>query len=724
MKLPRLTLFVALLTLSLSSGLLPTFLAAAPGAVRKGAVSAELVAAQDSIAPGRTFLVALKLNHDEHWHSYWINPGTGYPTSLAWKLPAGFTAGPILWPTPHVVKDRRGSITGNGYEGEVYLFVELTAPLPGFRSSENPGQTPGGQQAATGSLKPGETVTLRAKADWLMCEDVCMPGGADLELTLPVTLEPKPASDAVAQAYAAMPRPIAGWSVTTSRSGSTLTVSLTPAAGTTHHPQNLHFFDTAGVVDYAAPQKITETNGAFILTLAIAKDAPADATRLTGVLASANGWLTAGGSTGASFDVAFGAAGPQTPDPRPQTPQASGLLGTLLLALLGGLILNLMPCVFPVLGIKVLGFVHQSGNDRRKIVAHGLVYTLGVLLSFWILAGVILALRASGQQIGWGAQLQSPSFVFGMAAFLLIFSLNLSGLFEIGLSATAVGGKLQMQQGYAGSFFSGILAVLVSTPCSAPFLAPALGAAFSPAFSAAESMLIFTFIATGLAAPYLLLSLFPAAVKLLPRPGAWMETFKQFMAFPLYATVGWLLWVLAGQTKDDDYALLFLMFGLVLVAMACWVYGRFPRAVGRILAAILLVAGLGLGWPKTITIASDTGYTVKWEHWSPEALAAARAAGRTVYVDFTARWCATCQTNKAAVFTSSEVLAELEKRNVLLLKADWTSKDPAITAELAKWNRSAVPFNLIYAPGRAEPIVLPELLIPGRVLEALAQAGK
>jgi thiol:disulfide interchange protein DsbD len=381
-----------------------------------------------------------------------------------------------------------------------------------------------------------------------------------------------------------------------------------------------------------------------------------------------------------------------------------------------------MPCVFPVLGIKILGFVNQAGSDRRKVIAHGLVYTLGVLLSFWILAGVILALRSSGQEIGWGAQLQSPGFVFGMAVFLLIFSLNLSGLFEIGLSATSVGGKLQMKQGYSGSFFSGILAVLVSTPCSAPFLAPALGAAFSTAFSASESMLIFTIIAIGLASPYLLLSLFPSAVKLLPRPGVWMETFKQLMAFPLYATVGWLLWVLAAQTKDDDNALLLILFALVLIAMAAWVYGRWAKPGARVAAAALLIGGLWFGWPESVdaSSAAESGYAVKWETWSPAALETARAAGRTVYVDFTARWCATCQTNKAAVFTSAAVLAELEKRNVLLLKADWTNRDPAITAELAKWNRSAVPFNLIYH-GTAEPVVLPELLTPGTVLEAFAK---
>jgi len=691
--------------------LLPAWLLAVPGPVRKGAVVAELVAAQASIQPGQTFRVALKLNHDEHWHSYWINPGTGYPTSLQWKLPEGFTAGPILWPTPHVVKDRRGQITGNGYEGEAFLFVELTAPA---------------------TLSAGESVTLRAKADWLMCEDVCMPGMADLELTLPVSAgTPEPDMKFARlfnNAFADLPKPLTGWTIAATRAGSNLTVKLTPAPGTTHRPQGLHLFDTAGLVDYAAPQTVVEDKGAIGFVLVVSKDAPADVTQLAGVISSANGWGGMHPGPGATFDIEIGApatAAILASASRPLSsgqPAAGGLFGTLLLAFVGGLILNLMPCVFPVLGIKVLGFVNQSGSDRGKVITHGLVYTFGVLLSFWILAGVILALRASGQQIGWGAQLQSPGFVFGMAAFLLIFSLNLSGLFEIGLSATAVGGKLQMQQGYAGSFFSGILAVLVSTPCSAPFLAPALGAAFSPSFSAGESMLIFTCIALGLALPYLLLSLFPAAVRLLPRPGAWMETFKQFMAFPLYATVGWLFWVLAGQTKDDDYALLFLVFGLVLVAMAAWVYGRFAKPAGRIVAAALLLAGVGLGWPKSAPVpVAGAGYSVKWEHWSPEAVTAARAAGRTVYVDFTARWCATCQTNKAAVFSSSEVLAEFGRRNVLLLKADWTSKDPAITTELAKWNRSAVPFNLIYAPGQAEPVILPELLTPGRVLEALAK---
>jgi len=718
--------FLRLLVL-LALPLWPAFLLAAPGPVKKGAVQAELIAPVKSIQPGKAFWVALKLDHDEHWHSYWINPGTGYPTSLRWKLPDGFKAGPIVWPTPHVVKDTRGNVTGHGYEKTALLFVEITPPA---------------------ALPIGQPVTLRAKADWLMCSEVCMPGNADLELNLVVSdAAPEPDMDHARifnNAFADLPQPLAGWAATASRAEKTVTLRLQPANASAPCPQNLHVFDSAGLIDFAAPQTITEENGALVAKLTVSADAPADATRLAGLLVSENGWGPTTPSHGASFDAELTASSQpsavsgqpvaQSPDlnsqpstlssqPAAPPPASTSLAGTLFLALIGGLILNLMPCVFPVLGIKVLGFVNQSGSDRSKVVRHGLVFSLGVLLSFWSLAGLLLALRAGGSQLGWGFQLQSPAFVFGMAAFLLIFALNLSGLFEVGLSATGVGGKLQMKEGYAGSFFTGILATLVATPCSAPFLAPALGAAL--ALSAVQSFLVFTAIALGLSAPYLLLSIFPQAVKLLPRPGAWMETFKQLMAFPLYATVGWLLWVLAGQTKDNDYALLFIVFGLVLVALAGWIYGRFHKGLSRAIALVCALGGLWLGWPKAEDAVPKTasGYAVKWEHWSPEAVAAARAAGRTIYVDFTARWCATCQTNKAAVFTSSDVLDALAKKNVLLLKADWTSRDPAITAELEKWGRSAVPFNLIYAPDKKDPVILPELLTPSVVLDHLAKAG-
>jgi thiol:disulfide interchange protein DsbD len=387
-----------------------------------------------------------------------------------------------------------------------------------------------------------------------------------------------------------------------------------------------------------------------------------------------------------------------------------------------------MPCVFPVLGIKILGFVNQAGHDKKKVVMHGLVFALGVLLSFWSLATVLAILRAGGDKIGWGFQLQSPAFVFTLACVMLVFAMNMSGVFEFGLSATGVGSDLQMKSGYAGSFFTGVLATVVATPCSAPFLAPALGAAL--ALSTLESFAIFTAIATGLAAPYLLLSIFPQAVKILPRPGAWMETFKQFMAFPLYATVGYLVWVLAGQTTDEG--LQNVLFGLVLIALAIWVYGRWnaPGAsAGRArfgVAGLVLVAavGLWLGWPHNAAARSAAAMAsgapeVVWEPWSKEAVAKLRAEGRPIYVDFTARWCATCQANKKLLFHNDEVLRTFAAKKIAALRGDWTNQDPRITAELAAYNRSAVPFNVIWLPGQEAPVILPELLTPGIVLNAL-----
>jgi thiol:disulfide interchange protein DsbD len=331
---------------------------------------------------------------------------------------------------------------------------------------------------------------------------------------------------------------------------------------------------------------------------------------------------------------------------------------------------------------------------------------------------VLAILRAGGDQLGWGFQLQSPVFVFGLAAVMLVFALNMSGLFEFGLSATGTGAGLQMKSGLTGSFFTGVLATVVATPCSAPFLAPALGAAL--ALSTFQSFVVFTAIALGLSLPYLLLSAFPGAVKLLPRPGAWMETFKQFMAFPLYATVGYLVWVLAGQVTENG--LLTVFFGLVLIAMGIWVYGRWRapgsspgRArFGLVGGLVLLALGAWTGWPQP-----PAPTDIAWEPWSAERVAQLRTEGRPVYVDFTARWCATCQANKKLVFGSAEVRRVFAEKKFATLRGDWTNRDPKITAELARWSRSAVPFDLIYLPGRPEPIELPELLTAGTVLDAV-----
>ena len=669
-------------------------------AAKPAPVKASLVAADASVKPGQPLTVALRLVHDAHWHTYWLNPGTGLATSLKWNLPAGWTAGEIQWPAPIILKDNAGNTVGNGYEGELFLPVTLTPPA---------------------NLTADTAIELKAAADWLMCAEICVPGSANVALTLPVSTDaPKPDAiygEKIRTTVAGLPRADGAWKVAASRDAKNLTLTITPAspaaslAGGSAAPK-LHFFSDDGLVAYDLPQTAKSNGqGGFTLVAPISPDGPKDAKKILGVLTTSTSWTSGSGAPlrGLRIDtpLTLAAAAPVS------TPIVQ-LLGTLVLAFLGGLVLNLMPCVFPVLGIKILGFVNQSGQAKQKVVLHGLVFALGVLLSFWSLAAVLAILRAGGQELGWGFQLQEPGFVFILAAVMLVFAMNMSGVFEFGLSATAVGADLQMKSGYAGSFFTGVLATAVATPCSAPFLAPALGAAL--AVPTGESFVIFTAIAVGLSAPYLLLSIFPQAVKILPRPGAWMETFKQFMAFPLYGTVGALVWVLTGQLGDDS---LMAIFGLVAIALGIWVYGRWTApgaSAGRVrlghagLIALLFV-GAWLGWP--------TKSKLIWEPWSTEAVAKLRTENRIVYVDFTARWCTTCQTNKKLVFGSAAVLKLFADKKIATLRADWTNKDPRITAELAAYQRSAVPFNVIWLPGKDTPVLLPELLTPRIVLDAV-----
>jgi len=695
---------------ALAASLSALLAAAVLSPAARAQVSASLVPADESIQPGRPFLVALRLVHQPHWHTYWENPGTGLPTTLKWTLPLGWRAGSIQWPAPMLLSDSRGNIVGNGYDGDLLLPITITPPP---------------------DLKPGVSVELQVAADWLMCQDECVPGSARLSLRLPVfAADPLPEPEWGARIRAVVERlPAAdpAWSVSASRDATTVTLAVRPtgaAAAPAWSPAGLHFFSRDGLIAYDQPQPASpDGSGGYTLALPVSPDGPKDAVRLVGVLTSRAGWRPDGSLAGLAVDAAFGAAPAAGPAPSgggPAAPASGGLAGTLVLALVGGVILNLMPCVFPVLGIKILGFVNQAGADRRKVTLHGIVFAAGVLLSFWVLAGLLAVLRAGGSQLGWGFQLQSPAFVFGLAAAMLAFALNMSGVFEFGLTATGIGSQLQSKSGLTGSFLTGVLATVAATPCSAPFLAPALGAAL--ALSAAQSFAIFTAIAVGLSAPYLVLSAFPGAVRVLPRPGAWMETFKQAMAFPLYATVAYLVWVLAGQLQEAG--LLSALFGLVLVAMGVWAYGRWSApgaSPGRArfgMGACLALVALGgwTGWPAP---AAPTD--IVWEKWSPEAVAKLRSENRIVYVDFTARWCATCQANKRLVFHSDEVLRTFRDGRVATLRGDWTNKDPQITAELARYHRGAVPFNLIWFPGRAEPVILPELLTPKVVLDAFAK---
>lgn len=683
----------------LATALAAAALHAAP--VRDGHVEAELLAEDASIQPGRPFAVGLRMRMDEHWHTYWENPGdSGMATTIEWTLPEGFSAGEIQWPVPERVLTP--PLVSYGYEGEILLITEITPPA---------------------DLATGAPVTLRAHAEWLMCREQCIPGEADLELTLPVSSEPpRPDSktaDLFARARERQPiAPERPWPAVFSAAQNELTLAVDLPPDVELEADGIYFYPTTlEAVAPGADQVTTVQDGRLLLRLTMSEYAEKPPAELAGVLTAANGFPPdhpgrAIRITARPGDVAAVAGGAATGS-------APSLARVLPLAFLGGLILNLMPCVFPVLGIKIMGFVNQAGADRRRVTLHGVVFTAGVLVSFWILAAALLALRAGGEQLGWGFQLQSPAFVFALAVILLAFGLNLSGVFEFGLAATGIGGSLQTKGGYAGSFFTGVLATVVATPCAAPFLAPALGAALT--LPAASSLTLFTVIAVGLSTPYLVLSAFPNLVRLLPRPGPWMETFKQLMAFPLYATVAFLVWVLAGQVENED-AFLRTLGAFVLIAMALWGYGRWTqhggttgrRAFGYAFAALGLAGGLFLGYPRDV---ADP-----WQEWRPGMAEQLRDEGRIVYVDFTARWCATCKVNKLTVFSSDEVKEAFARLGVVQLKADWTNRDEEITRALAKFGRSAVPFNLIYAPGREEPIQLPEVLTPGIVLDALREA--
>ena len=693
--------------------------------VQSDHVTTELVAETRTIEAGRPFWVGLRMQMDEHWHTYWVNPGdSGMATTLTWELPPGFTAGPIQWPTPQ--KLPTPGLMTYGFEGDILLLVEITPPA---------------------TLPVGSPVRIGAKAEWLVCKEACIPGDATHALELMAGAGPAQPDAELAPRFAAARRalPVAGaaaWPAEFAVEARELVLTVVlPIGASVPAPADVYFFPRAEMtLEPSKPETATVQGGRLVMRLPRAEVEPQVPQLLEGVLSAPQGFPPeyAGRSVaiiarpaaapGAASRSLVGATALTTPaaDGATSGPAPISFPVAAIFAFIGGLILNLMPCVFPVLGIKILGFVQQAGADRRKVTIHGWVFTAGVLVSFWVLAGLLILLNPDGAlDQGWGYQFQIPGFVFGAAVFFLVFALNLSGLFEVGTSAVGVGAKLQARSGYGGSFFTGVLATVVSTPCSAPLLAPAVGLAVT--LPAVQSLALFSFVGLGLSTPYLVLSAFPSLIRLLPRPGAWMETFKQLMAFPLYGTAIYMLWVLAGQTEGQEGALLAAMFGLLLVAMGAWAYGRFVqrgrslggKGAGLAFTAALLLVGLLVGWPRP---ARDDA--IAWEKWSPERVAQLQAQGRTVYVDFTARWCATCQTNKKLVFSSDDVREAFRARKIVPLKADWTNRDPEITRALAAFGRSAVPFNLIYAPGAAEPLILPEVLTPRTVLDALDQAAQ
>lgn len=675
--------------------------------VRTERVEAQLHAEQVAAAPGKPAAVGLRLRMDKHWHTYWRNPGdSGLPTKIRWTLPEGWTAGPIQWPHPEA--QPVGPLMNYGYSDEVMLLTELTPPA---------GATPG-------------PVNLTADADWLVCKDICIPEKATLTLAFAVA-DGEPGADAgntalFRKARAQLPVVPAQWVSESLISGNRLTLRVMPPAEAVA-PAKVYFFaHREHFVDHPAPQALVRDGNGFRLDVPLMEPVAAGIREVSGVFVSERGWQGLPGRKAVELAIPVAPVLPAIAAPvgMPFGETGGSLALAMVFALAGGLLLNLMPCVFPVLGIKVMGFVRHAHGDSRALWVQGAVFSVGVLVSFLILAGLLLALRAGGMQLGWGFQLQSPAFVAAIAALFFLMALNLFGVFEWGGFAQSMTSDLSAQGRYADAFLAGVLATVVATPCTAPFMGAAVG--FTLAQPAAVSLGVFAMLGVGMALPVLALSFFPQALKRLPRPGPWMETFKQVMAFPLFATVVWLAWVLGAQAGND--AVLALLAGLLLLAIGAWIYGRWAHSeslLRLVFAALFAATGLWLAWPGANAAPGEARATVAkageidWQPWSPEKFSALRAAGTPVFVDFTAAWCVTCQVNKRVALDRAEVVKALAERGVVALKADWTNHDPRITLALAELGRNALPVYALYTPGQAQPKLLPEVLTASLVVDEI-----
>jgi thiol:disulfide interchange protein DsbD len=670
-------------------------------------VRAELVAhAPEGVAPGRTVRLGLQLAHQPHWHTYWRNPGdSGLATTFAWQLPPGVHPGEVEWPTPKRLPI--GPLVNYGYEGTVLLPVALAVPRD-FR---------------------GDTLAVKLRADWLVCKEICIPESGEFTLQLPVGTPINHHASAFDEANAARPKALSAVTAKARVEGNSLLLQLEGLPASWRHapieffPENVGVFDHAAVIDQrwegdrwiAKTALSTQRSESPPVVDAVLK-APGDAAGARVSASVVSGWP---GSTPTSPSP-IAAAPPATAE-QPQTP----LLVELGLAMLGGMLLNQMPCMFPVLSLKMLGFA-QAEQSRRSLAAGGLAYTVGVVASFVLLAGVLLALRAGGEQLGWGFQLQSPPFVAALAVLFTLIGLNLAGVFEVGSVLPSGLATLRARHPLMDHALTGALAVAVASPCTAPFMGVALGAALT--LQAGQALAVFAALGLGMALPYLAVACVPGLTRRLPRPGVWMLRFKVLMAFPMFATVVWLLWVLGHQAGvDGTIALLGL---LVAVAFAAWALGtpvgtrRGRMGLGLLSLGVLVAAGTwalpGLQ-ADAVSTRADTATTAGqlWQPWSPDAVAAARAQGRPVFVDFTAAWCVTCQLNKRTTLSDTDVLTDFAHRGVLLLRADWTRRDPRITEELARLNRSGVPVYALYRPGSGVPTVLSEILTPSMVRDAL-----
>jgi len=653
-------------------------------------LQASLIAERTGVEAGKPFTVGFLLKVQPQWHVYWMNPGdSGMATTVEWELPEGWKAGALQWPLPKVFNEP-GDLTTYGYADEVLLMAEVTPPA---------------------TLAAGEPVTLRARVNWLVCRDICVPGEALLEISLPTQGTPAPANGELFSRYRSRlpsgePPPFSlEWRsdgpqlilktnpAETGQGGRTL--QLLPITEVQGHPVTL----PSGEIRIPAQIASVAEN---LRALLIAEGGDGGKTR--------EGWyvegpvpVTSGAGTGeGTGGLLSGGSGAEM-----SVPKALGL------GLIGGFILNLMPCVLPVIALKVFGFLGQAGESRRKVFRIGLAFTAGIYVWFLAMAMVVIGARAFGGEVTWAFQFQDSRFVLAMAILIFVFSLNLLGVYEIWLPGSNRLVDLSSKEGYGGAFMHGIFATLLATPCMAPYL----GAALSFAFSQSTPVIIAMFlsIATGMGLPYVILTAQPAWMRFLPKPGAWMERLKQFMGFLLLGTVIWLAGIYGAQKGPGEMGGAYWI--LLGIGMACWIFGSWFRPGARMLHRGLALAGMIVFILLGILMARPP--VGGWETWSPERVNALRAAGKPIFVDFTAEWCVNCKYNERVVLDHDSVRAALS--GYTLLKADYTRIDPVITAELKRLGRAGVPVYLVYPPGGGEPELLPELLTREAVIEAVSR---
>jgi thiol:disulfide interchange protein/DsbC/DsbD-like thiol-disulfide interchange protein len=760
MRLPRLILTLACLgvifasvTTLRASDALPEPTGGSSATVTQPHVTAELIAETTTLQIGKPFDVVLHLHMDANWHTYWINPGdAGLATVIKWTLPPGIqSAGPIEWPTPE--EHAMGPLTTYGYGGDVYLPTKIT-PIA----------------ALFGKLP--KHIEIKAHATWLVCQEECIPGQADLTVTLNFNGGQAPAPDPAREAFfqsvrARLPVPNTRWDVSAAygsagglmHSGNGLYLQLKDKAGTTASaPGHLQFFAEQANVLSPKPEDSAVLDGAPAgtweyyrylqqngekpdqLSGVVVSDQPLIGTAKSVYLSAFSTHDTgipkiidslkpsAATSPSAPATSAPSATGQTTAAPSSaiSSSVAAPFLPTILVfAFLGGLILNLMPCVLPVLSLKVFSLIRHAGENSSGAWKQGVAFTAGVVISFWVLAGLLIALEAAGSHLGWGFQMQSPGFVLALTFLFFLLGLNLFGVFELGTSLVGVDVKATSHLGgLTSSFANGALAVLAATPCTAPFMGSAVG--FAAQQPAAISLLVFTFLALGMAAPYLALTAFPGALRLVPKPGAWMEALRQFMGFLLMGTVIFLVYVFGALVGTDDVPML--LGVLLLAALAAWIFGRGTPPVHNpgtrlfsLLAALLLL-GLAAAEGARLTYDVPTSSATQdgWQVYSPDAVQAALKQGRPAFVDFTAAWCLSCKVNEQVALDIDSTKKLFAQKHVALFRGDWTHSDPQITKTLREFNRDGVPLYLLYSPGNATtPQVLPEVLTPGIVADAL-----